>query len=269
MKTINKLHKYGSWACVIGAAEGLGAAFCRELASIGFHLIVLDQKKEALETLLQDLNECFAIEVISCVADLEDESTVVEVMKLIEEKGCRFLIYNATYGPVKPFLANNEEELDRYIKVNIKSMVHLVHPFIAMNQQQASGILLLSSLAGFRGTSYVIPYGASKAYIWHFAEGLYYEFANTPLDISVCCPGPVDTPNYQSTHPQKTWLTPKAMSPQLVAHQAIKQFGKTLFIIPGSSNKISFWILQNLLPRKWASTIHNYAMKIIFPIKSD
>ena len=146
----------------------------------------------------------------------------------------------------------------------MNTQIHLIHQFIKNVNDRAAGVLMVSSLAGWRGTQLVIPYAATKAFIWNMAEGLHYEFKNSNLDISVCCPGPTDTPGFQSTNPRLTFFSPKPRNPELVAKETLKKFGKKLFIIPGPSNKISHFILNRILPRKIASGIHNAAMKKIY-----
>jgi short-subunit dehydrogenase len=146
----------------------------------------------------------------------------------------------------------------------MESPILLIYELTGIYKDESLGILLVSSLAGFRGTQYVVPYAATKAWTWNLAEGLYYEFKDTGFDISVCCPGSTDTPNLRSTNPRKQWLAPKPMPPDIVAEEALHKFGKKLFIFPGLSNKISHFILNRILPRKIASDIHNITMKKMY-----
>ena len=256
--------KYGRWACVVGAAEGLGAAFSEELANHGFDLLLIDIKEEALKKTCGAMSKTHAIEIKTLITDLNLPESKDDMLHQIKECQCRFLVYNAAYGPVRAFLQNSHEEIDQYINVNLRTMTHLVQDFIRTNQKHPTGVLLLSSLAGFTGTGLVVPYAATKSYIWNFAEGLYYEFRNRELDVSVCCPGMTDTPNLRSTNPKKSLLSPKPMPANLVAKEAIQRFGKKLFIIPGMGNKISHLLLSKILPRKWASYLHNYVMHKIY-----
>jgi len=261
---MNLKGKYGQWACVAGAGEGLGLAFADALAKRGFNLIIIDKNQDLLDTAKASLESAYQIESVTLCHDLNDKESINPIMEAILKNQCCFLIYNAAFGPVKPFLSNTENELDLYLNVNVGTMLHIVHRFINLNERKQSGLLLLSSLAGFRGTQFVIPYAATKAFAWNFAEGLYYEFKDSLFDISVCCPGPIDTPNYISTNPRKTFLTPKSMSPKAVANEALDSFGKKLFIVPGFANKLAHFILNRVLPRKVASGIHNLAMKKIY-----
>lgn len=256
--------KYGSWACVAGAGEGLGKAFSEGLAKRGFNLILIDHKKDLLDSTNTFLESNYQIEAISLHLDLNDKRSIKTVVETIEKQQCRFLVYNAAYGPVKPFLSNTSEEIDRYMNVNIGTQIHLIHQFVKKYIELSAGVLFVSSLAGFRGTQLVIPYAATKAFIWNMAEGLHYEFKHSGIDFSVCVAGATDTPNFRSTNPKKTFFTPKARDPQLVAEEALNKFGKKLFILPGTANKISHFILNRILPRRMASSIHNTTMKKMY-----
>ena len=130
------LKKYGPWACVAGAAEGLGAAFTTQLAQRGFSLIMIDQNQEALQKLEQDIKVEYAISTISLVCDLGERSCLEVIMQNIQKVNARFLIYNAAYGPVRPFLSNTPEQLDAYLKVNmdleyITSLRYILYIWIA------------------------------------------------------------------------------------------------------------------------------------------
>jgi hypothetical protein len=256
--------KYGQWACVLGAAEGLGAAFSMGLARRGFQLILVDKNQVDLSKTSEKVRQTHQRETVEIVQDLANKESLTPILNAIAEKECRFLVYNAAYGPVKPFLSNSETELDLYLDVNVKTTLHLIYRFIKLHEGKPMGILLLSSLAGFRGTRLVIPYAATKAFLWNLAEGLHYEFQEQNLDISVCCPGTINTLNFQSTGPRLPFFAPKPMDPEKVAEEALQKFGKSLFIIPGLANKFSHFLLNRVLPRRWASSIHNKTMKKMY-----
>ena len=256
--------RYGVWASVIGGAEGLGKAFAENLASRGFNLLLIDKKLEELTETTGEISSKFKVEVQKLHLDVNSEGSADIIMESFRTHKCRFFVYNASYGPVRPFLSNSAEQLDSYFNVNIRTTVSLVHQFIDYWQGDNKGILLLSSLAGFRGTQLVIPYAASKAYLWNFSEGLYYEFKNE-LDISVCCPGTTDTPGYMSTNPGTTPGAGKPMKPEKVAGEALNKFGKKLFIIPGFRNKLIHFLFNRVFPHSFSSKVHNDGMVRIYP----
>jgi hypothetical protein len=257
-------HKYGNWACILGAAEGLGAAFSNEMASYGFNLLLVDIKHHTLAQNAASIVEKYGAQTSTLIADLNAPESIQEIVQKTRDLKCRFIIYNAAYGPVKPFLTNESAELDRYLNVNIRSPLHIIHKILDYNPEQRTGILLVSSLAGFRGTAFVIPYAATKAFLWNLAEGIHYEFADQPVDISVTIAGTMDTPNFKATNPRSNLLIPKPMAPEHVAKITLRSFGKRLFIVPGATNRFTHFILNRILPRRWSSSLHNFVMKSMY-----
>jgi short-subunit dehydrogenase len=255
---------YGKWACIVGAAEGLGRAFAINMAQRQFNLILVDKNEQSLGATIQQLNEKYQVEVKAVLHDLNESASVDQVMAELKQTQCRILIYNASYGPVKAFLKNNTEEIERYINVNIRTTIGLIHQFLSIWPGQNKGIILLSSLAGFRGTQLAVPYAATKAYLWNLAEGLHYEFKDSGLKISVCVPGTIDTPNFRSTRPMVIAGAGKPMNPDRVAEVTLNKFGRKLFIIPGRRNQLIHLILNRLLPRSWAGILHNNGMKKMY-----
>ncbi len=84
------------------------------------------------------------------------------------------------------------------------------------------------------------------------------------MEISACIAGATATPNYLATKPKPSWLTPKPMSPEKVARKTLDKFGRRLFIVPGTSNKIFHYILNRILPRSLSSGLHNLAVKKMY-----
>ena len=261
---MNLLDKYGEWACVVGAAQGLGFAFANDLAKRGFNLILIDIDIQKLDQACTLMQSKYNSKTSRLHLDLEQRGSASIIADEIKKRDCRLMVYNAAFGPVKPFIYNSTSELNRYIAVNIDTQLHLIYQFINLGITKPAGIMMISSLAGFRGTQYVIPYAATKAFIWNMAEGLHYEFENTGLDISVCIAGATDTPNFRSTNPKKSYFSPKARDPHLVAEESLNKFGKQLFIVPGLENKISHFLLNRILPRRIASRMHNYVMRKMY-----
>ena len=64
--------KYGPWAIVAGASEGLGAAFAEVLARRGLNLILIARRLEKLEALSVNLRNKYPIEIIVYSIDLAD-----------------------------------------------------------------------------------------------------------------------------------------------------------------------------------------------------
>jgi len=259
--------KYGDWAMVAGAAKGLGETFCTALASHGFNLVMIDKPDVSQKLLSDKLIADYGIRTIILQADLYEKGSVEVIMKSIQEVDCRLMIYNAAFRYIKEFTEHTADELDIYLNVNINSQIKLIHAFskYLMIKKQKGGILLISSLAGLIGMQLVATYSATKAFTWNLAEALYHEFKAKSIDITACIAGPIDTDAYLESNPQYGLIRPKVQSREAVVEVALKKLGKRAFYISGFSNKISYFILIKLLPRRMASGIANRAMRRMYP----
>jgi short-subunit dehydrogenase len=257
----NFRQRYGDWALVAGAAEGIGAAFSKNLAVRGMNIIMVDKEQGKMNETAMTLKKEYNVEVVEMCLDLSDIAVMDIIIKKLSELGCRLLIYNAAYGPVKKFLDNTKDELNYYIDLNSRMPLHLIHQFLQIiPKDQKAGILLMSSLAGLWGTLLVSPYGATKAFSYNLAEGLHYELKDKGIDVMACCAGATDTPNYRNTRPKKSLLGPTVMAPQKVAEKALKKLGKKAVFIPGFANQLTNFLLTRILPRSKSAQIMNSVM---------
>jgi uncharacterized protein len=257
--------KYGTWGLVAGAAEGLGKAFSESMARRGMNMILVDRQEEKLYDTASFLEDTCGIKTKKLLIDLSEISNLTNIFESIEDIDCRLLVYNAAYGPVKPFVDHSTDELDYCINLNSRMPLLLVYHFIK-NQSPGTtaGVILLSSLAGLFGTNLVAAYGATKAFNYNLAEALYHEFRGSGIDVMACCAGATDTPNYRNTKPQYGLIRPLVARPEQVAESTLNQLGKKGLYIPGWGNRLMFAAMSGFLPRKAASHIMNRTMKQMY-----
>jgi short-subunit dehydrogenase len=255
--------RFGQWGMVAGAAEGIGAAYCHELAREGLNVIMVDTNQTGMESLARDLEKVPCIKTASLVLDLASPDAAERCMEMIIEFDCRLLIYNAAYSRVKPFLSAKPSELDLYIDVNARTPLKLVYSFAKRlaDQKRSGGILLMSSLAGLWGTRLVASYSGTKAFNLALAEALSHEFKPSGICISACCAGATATPGYLGTNPSYGLIRPSVMDPHRVAAIALANLGRKAIIIPGFSNRMTCFFLTRVLPRSLAAGLVNKTMK--------
>lgn len=253
--------KYGTWGIVAGAAEGLGKAFSESLAKRGMNVILIDRQEDKLYETADYLENIYGILTKKLLFDLSVLSNLSRIFESMDGIDCRLIIYNAAYGPVKPFLDHSNEELDYYLDLNSRMPLHLIFHFIRnLPKNTPAGVVLLSSLAGLYGTNLVAPYGATKAFNFNLAEALYHEFKTTQINILACCAGATDTPNFRRTHPKYGLIKPSVSKPQQVSETTLNKLGKTGLYIPGVGNRITYALLTRFLSRRSASRLMNKTM---------
>jgi short-subunit dehydrogenase len=245
--------RYGTWAVVAGASEGLGAAFAASLAARGQNLILIARRAPVLETLAQELRARHNVEIRTIAADLSDARFAEALRAAAEELEIGVGVYNAAYSVMGPLLEHSVEEALQVVDVNCRGPLRFVHALApAMVRRQRGALVLMSSQAGFQGVPTIATYAASKAFNIVLGEGLWAELKEKGIDVLVSCAGAIRTPNYKKT---MTKEAPGALDPEEVAEQTLHALGKTQLITPGAVNKLARFFLGRLLPRATAIRI--------------
>ncbi|MCW3997926.1 MAG: SDR family NAD(P)-dependent oxidoreductase [Candidatus Bathyarchaeota archaeon] len=250
-------NQYGPWALIAGASEGIGESFAEELASKGLNLVLVARREKLLENIAKRLKQKFKIEVMVFPLDLNSEDMLEQVKLKTDQLDIGLLVYNAALSPIGLF---TNHSLDIHLKVlnlNCKGSLSLTHYFSQkMKDKGRGGIILMTSMAGMHGSPIHTHYGATRAYVLHLAESLWYEMKDHNVHVMACAAGVTNTPNLLSSEPTKGLLIPKAMEPRKVAKAAIKGLVKNKpRIIPGFSNNLIIWFVHSFLPSKTRTRI--------------
>ena len=184
-------------ALITGATAGLGAEFARQLAPVASRLILVGRREERLCSLSDALKILHPNLRIDCFkADLSQSAERERLTAWIirEEVSLNLLINNAGLGELGPFDSADWERLAPLLEVNVTALTHLTHLLLPMLRSQSpSGILNVSSVAGFYPLPEMAVYAATKAYVTSFSEALRMELAPEGITVTALCPGPVPT----------------------------------------------------------------------------
>ncbi len=261
-------HVYGSWCLLAGAAEGLGEAYSLALAERGMNLIMVDHQEDLLHALGDRLESAYGIETRRLHLDLAKDECLTEMMDAVRETSCRLMIYNAAYSRIKKFEDNTLEDIDLYLGVNARMPIRLVHSLVSHyveDKGQKKGIILMASLAGLWGTRLLAPYGATKAFNILLAEALHNELKSQGFDVMACVAGATSTPAYLGTNPQYGSIRPSIMAPLKVAEGALGALGKKALYIPGFNNRLTYFLLTRILPRRASAGLFSRVTGKMYP----
>jgi short-subunit dehydrogenase len=220
-------------ALITGATAGLGTEFARQLAPKASHLILVGRRKERLEQIVASMRERFpGLKVDAFAADLAVVSERERLAGWIvrEEIPLNLLINNAGLGDLGTFDTAVWSRISPMLEVNIIALTHLTHLLLPMLRAQSpSGILNVSSVAGFFPLPEMAVYAATKAYVTSFSEALRMEFTHDGIHVTALCPGPVPTEFFEVA--SREGQTIRAMdrshpalasSPELVVREALR-----------------------------------------------
>ena len=176
---------------IIGASEGIGAALASKLASEGASLVLSARNAERLQALCDALpgtgHQAMAMDV-----------TVLEqwqsVWQSLASSPPDITIYNAgTYTPMDAQHLD-VKAVESMIDVNLRGAFRMLSVVLPTYLSRNRGhLVLVGSVAGYRGLPSAMGYGASKAGIMHLAENLRADLKATDIRVQLVSPGFVKT----------------------------------------------------------------------------
>ena len=239
--------RYGKWAVIAGASEGLGAAFAAQLAERGMRLLLLARREEVLAELAQQLRQQHGVEVRHMALDLADPELSGKLAPAVADIEVGVLVYNAAVSQMGRFVTMEEDALERMIRVNVSGPLTFLHALLpAMHERGRGAVVLMSSLAGMQGSPGIAAYAATKAFNTILGESLWHELRAQGIDVVVSCAGAIRTPGYLRTYGKEA---PGILAPEAVASQTLAALGKGPRVVPGLLNRIVAQVSGRLLPR--------------------
>ena len=263
--------KYGPWALVAGASEGLGAAFAEELAARGLSLVLVARRAAELEALAASLRTKHGVDVHTAALDLADPNVLDRVKGAIGSREIGLLVYNAAYSEIGAFLDSSIEGKLKTLDVNCRAPLLLTDLLgKEMAARGRGGILLMSSLAGFQGSAMVSVYAATKAFNTVLGEGLWDELRRHGVDVVPFIAGATTTPNFLKTDPKNGSgaLAPPLMSPESVAREALESLGKGPHAVAGRANRLALFVMDRFMGRRARIEMMGRATRKMYPPKS-
>ena len=181
------------WALVTGASAGIGAEFCRQLAALGYSIVLTARREEPMQALLRELQAQYGIDGRVLPADLSRPGAVEQIVSTLEEAAIpvEFLVNNAGYGVMGEFTEPDWRVHKDFLSVMLESVCELTWRLLPGMQARGRGYVVnVASLAGLvPGAARNTLYGATKAFLVRFSESLAMENADTGVSVSALCPG--------------------------------------------------------------------------------
>ena len=246
--------RYGSWAIVAGASEGVGAEYADQLAARGLNTVLVARRMDLLKSLAARLASEYGIRTKCLEIDLADVDAAEHIVQQTMDLDVGLLVYNAAYSAVGPFLEQSMETHMREIHTNVHSPLKLIYLLSQrLLRRGRGGIVLMASLSAFQGSAYISTYAATKAFNITLAEGLWEEWRERGVDVMVCVAGAIKTSNFVASQPKKTGgLADMTVEPAQVVQEVLDALGKQPYVIPGGMNRLASFVMRHLLPRKLA-----------------
>ena len=186
----------GKIALVTGASRGIGRSIALKMASQGAHIaftyLSSVEQGQALEAEL-------AAKGVKAKGYRSDASVFLEAENLVNQVltdfgGLEIVVNNAGITQDGLLMRMSEEQWDRVIQVNLKSVFNLTKAAIKpMIKAKKGSIINLSSVVGIRGNAGQANYAASKAGIIGFTKSVALELGSRNIRSNAIAPGFIET----------------------------------------------------------------------------
>lgn len=188
--------RYGPWALVAGASEGVGAAYARAMAERGLDVVLLARRQGVLDEVAAAIRADTGAEARAVAVDLAAPDAMARIVDATAGLEVGMVMYCAGADPnFEPFLANPVDVPLAMVHRNCIVPLQVCHHFAGpMAARGRGGIVLVSSGAGLVGARNMVGYAATKAFDMVMAESLWAELHDQGVDVLALVLGVTDTP---------------------------------------------------------------------------
>jgi NAD(P)-dependent dehydrogenase (short-subunit alcohol dehydrogenase family) len=194
--TIDPFRLDGKVAVITGSSRGIGRSTALLMARLGAKVVVSSRKAEACEEVAAAIAaEGGEAAVIPCNVAVKGEVDAL-ITRTLERWGqIDILVCNAAANPAfGPLTELTDEAFDKIMATNVKSNLWLCNRVIpGMAERGGGAVVIISSIAGLKGTPMIGAYGMSKAADFALARNLAVEWSGKNIRVNCVAPGLVKT----------------------------------------------------------------------------
>ena len=246
--------KYGPWALVVGASDGVGALFAERLASEGVNVTLVARRQHLLDEVAAGIREHTSAETRTFAIDLTDPDASQRIIEATDDLEVGMLVYCAGGDPnYQPFLANPVSAAEDLLQRNCLVLMRLCHHFAGqMVERHRGGIVNFTSGAALAGGRNMVVYGGTKAFDMVFTEGLWVELHDKGVDVLGLVLGMTDTPALRKLEFERGRLASIAEVPEgavtaaSVVDEAFANLGNGPTIATGDDVRMAFELFKSM-----------------------
>ena len=206
--------RYGPWAIVAGASEGVGRELARRVAANGVNCILVARREAPLAELAELIRAESGVECIPASIDLAAPDAFDRILATVGSREVGLYISNAGADP------NGSHFLDREIEAwvelvhrNVLTTIRSCHHFGGlMRERRRGGLLLVGSGAAFGGAPFMAVYSGAKAFDLRLGESLWAELRPFGVDVLSLVLVTTDTPALRRLLAEKGQPVPSSMA---------------------------------------------------------
>ena len=211
---------------IIGGSFGIGKELCVELVKKGANLANCARSKEKIDQLFQASKG----DHLSFSCDISKKKDLEKLSANLSKKWSKIDIIIFCVGTYQPMNIDNFslEKAQEIMNINFTGFLNFFDSFLHLfKERKIPHLVIIGSVAGYFGMPNSLTYGASKAALTNFSEGLFYELKKYDTKVQLINPGFVKT----RLTDKNDFKMPGIISAQNAAKTIIKNLPKNKFEI--------------------------------------
>lgn len=179
---------------ITGAGSGIGRELARQLAAEGAVIAAVDREPTGLASLTESLA---GKRIATATADVTDLAGLRSAIGGLQTQLGRIDVLVASAGIGRKTTAEqfSAEEINDHIRINLMGVVNSVDAVLpGMRERRQGHLVVLSSIASYRGLPFLAGYCASKAGVNALFDSLRVELVPLGIQVTTICPGWIQTP---------------------------------------------------------------------------
>ena len=183
-------------AVVTGSSKGIGKAIAEAMAAAGAKVVISSRKAEPCQAVAEAINAGGG-EAMALACNISEKAQLRALVDGTIERWGRIdaLVCNAAVNPYfGPLAEITDEAYDKTMNTNLRSNLWLCNMVIPQMATRGGGaVILISSIAAFKGHGNLGVYALSKAADNQLARSLAVEWGRSNLRVNCIAPGLVRT----------------------------------------------------------------------------
>jgi 17beta-estradiol 17-dehydrogenase / very-long-chain 3-oxoacyl-CoA reductase len=231
--------KFGEWAVVTGATDGIGKAVSFELAKKGLNIVLISRTESKLKDVaaqIENANPSTKTMIVPVDYSNFDTAAQARVKAVVDGLDVAVLVNNVGQSYSYPQFLNEvkDDEFRQLCEMNVASTVLMTQIVLPGMEATHKGIIVnMSSGSSMMGGCPLLSlYAASKAYINEFSTSLHYEYSGSKNDIRVQAQTPFFVTSKLSKLRKANFSTP---NPEKFAKASVRAMGHEPLVSP-------FWV---------------------------
>ena len=215
-------HLDGKVAFITGGASGIGAACARTLAREGAGVVITDLDDARGQALAAEIGAA----ALYLHQDVTDEAAWPALVARAERHFGRLdvMVANAGIAVFGPALEMSLADWRRQMAVNVDAVfLSVKHAVPALRRAGGGSIVLMSSVAGLRGSANLAGYSATKGAVRLFAKSMALEcaYAGDNIRVNSVHPGIIVTPIWEKAATAPGGGLNAPLDPQAIARATV------------------------------------------------